>query len=72
MTRTAFQKLKDVFWPAGDSSKTEPGSPFLTPSEIGSLRQQLSSSSADAIATAKRYGVKQHPRVAALKAASGK
>jgi hypothetical protein len=31
--------------------------------EIVSLRQQLSASSAEAVAVAKRHGVKTHPRV---------
>jgi hypothetical protein len=39
----------------------------LTPSEIASLRQQLRASSADAIASTNRFGVKVHPRVAAIK-----
>ena len=33
MMRTAFQKLKGVFWRGGASSKTAPGSPYLTASD---------------------------------------
>jgi hypothetical protein len=72
MTRTAFQKLKEAIWPASDSNKTEPGHPFLTPSEIGSLRRQLRESSADAVAATDRFGVKVHPRVTAIKKGAAK
>jgi hypothetical protein len=68
MMHATFRKLKDAIWPSGDSSKIEPGTPYLSDSEIASLRRQLSASSADATATAKRYGVKIHARVAAIKA----
>jgi len=65
----AFRKLKDAIWPSGGSNKIEPGSPYLSDSEIASLKRQLKASSEDALDTAKRYGVKIHPRVAAIKAA---
>jgi len=70
MTRGALQTLKAAFWFGSDAkaAKTGPGSPYFSASEIASLRQQLSTSSAEAVAVAKRNGAKVHPRVAALKA----
>ena len=74
MTRGALQILKDKFsFGSGTkASRTDPGSPYFNASEIASLRQQLSTSSAEAVKVAKQSGSKIHPRVAAIKQKSAK
>jgi hypothetical protein len=70
MTRGTLQTLKATFsFGSGTKvSKADPGSPFFNASEIASLRRQLSTSSAEAVAVAKKNGAKAHARVAAIKA----